>query len=108
MRLTQQLRNPKYATCARGLAVLLAASALLVARNSAPKFSGPTVHAAATGSHHEPRQRFDDNMPRCPEPAIASVLALPSEVRATVAFATALVPAFQTAGAHYNRPPPVS
>jgi hypothetical protein len=107
MQLIRHLRISRRTTCARGLVVLVAASALLVARNSSPRFSGPSVHSAAAGSHHEQRPRFDDNAPRCLEPSATIILAPPVEEQASLTFATALVPAFQTAGAHYNRPPPI-
>lgn len=107
MQLIRHLRSSRRTTCARGLIVLVAASALLVARNSSPKFSRPSVHSTAAGSHHEQRPRFDDNAPRGLQPGLTFILAPPLEEHASVASLTALVPAFQTAGAHYNRPPPI-
>lgn len=107
MRLIRHLRSSRRTTCARGLVVLVAASALLVARNTSPKFSRPSVHSAAAGSHHEQRPRFDDNAPRGLQPALTFIIAPPLEEHHSSAFPAALVPAFQTAGAHYNRPPPI-
>lgn len=108
MRLIRHLRTSKHTVCARGLVVFVAASALLIARNNSPKFSGPTFQLAASGSHHEQRPRFDDNAPRCLQPAETIILAPPLEEHSSLALAAAALLTFQTAGAHYNRPPPVS
>jgi hypothetical protein len=106
----QSDRQKKYA---RALLVCAAASALFLARNSAPKFSdASSVHAVEAGSHHDQRPRFENRhldangLPYCPTNTVL-VVSPPAETRGHLTLATTSLFSFLNKGAHYNRPPPV-
>lgn len=103
-------RQKKYS---RALLVCAAASALFLARNSAPKFSdASSVHAVEAGSHHDQRPRFENRrldttgLPCCPANDML-VVSPPAETHGHLTLATTSLFSFPDKGAHYNRPPPV-
>jgi hypothetical protein len=89
------------------LVLLTAGSALLLARNTAPNFPNTSsIHAVSASTKHDQRPRFDNSSVQYCPPSATFVLSLPTEAKAHVSFATALLVSFHSKGAHYNRPPP--
>jgi hypothetical protein len=93
---------------AHALIVCAAASALFLARNSAPHFPRPhSVQTVRVDAHHDQRPRFDTGS-RCCWAKRAFVVWPPTELRAHFTPPTEFLLSFETRGAHYNRPPPHS
>jgi hypothetical protein len=96
--------------------LVVAAFALLIARNVPPDFpqalslqhssiSGvPTVHAI---SSHDQRPRFDCNGLHWSAPVESFLPFPPSTISAHLTSASQFFPALRIKGFHYNRPPPV-
>jgi hypothetical protein len=98
-------RRRKYA---RALVLCAAASALLLARNSSPQFSGTSsVHSVMAEAHHDQRPRFDNSGYSWYQTNASFVLSPPAELHDHLSLATVLLFSFPTKGAHYNRPPPL-
>lgn len=89
--------------------VLLVLSSLVIAQNVSPELLGPVARQSSisAGSIHCQTKRFDSDAVQWIAP-VGVFGFLPSGWGANWALTRQLLPAIQTKGFHFNRPPPTS